>query len=46
VNELQKRKLLLTERDCFRVREFLSNGVWRFWWLWVPLSLIPVWILD
>ena len=46
VNELQKRRLLLTERDSFRVREFLSNGVWRFWWLWIPLSLIPVWILD
>jgi hypothetical protein len=46
VAELQKRKMLLTERDSFRVRELLSSGVWRFWWLWVPLSLIPVWILD
>jgi hypothetical protein len=46
VDELQKRKMLLTERDSFRIREFLSNVVWRFWWLWVPLSLIPVWIFD
>jgi hypothetical protein len=46
VEELQKRKLLLTERDSFRVREFLSTGIWRFWWLWVPLSLIPIWIFD
>jgi hypothetical protein len=46
VAELQKRKMLLTERDSFRVREFLSTGVWRFWWLWLPISLIPVWIFD
>jgi hypothetical protein len=46
VAELQKRKMLLTERDAFRVREFLSTGVWRFWWLWLPISLIPVWIFD
>ena len=46
VDELQKRKMLLTERDSFRIREFLSAGVWRFWWLWLPISLIPVWILD
>jgi hypothetical protein len=46
VDELQKRKLLLTERDYFRIREFLSTGIWRFWWLWVPISLIPVWIFD
>jgi hypothetical protein len=46
VAELQKRKMLLTERDSFRVRDFLSAGVWRFWWLWVPISLIPVWIFD
>ncbi len=46
VDELQKRKMLLTERDSFRIREFLSSGIWRFWWVWVPLSLIPVWIFD
>jgi hypothetical protein len=46
VNELQKRKLLLTERDFFRLREFVSIGLWRFWWLWLPISLIPVWIFD
>jgi nitrogen fixation protein FixH len=46
VDELQKRKMFLTERDSFRIRELLSNGVWRFWWIWVPLSLIPVWIFD
>jgi hypothetical protein len=46
VAELQKRKMLLTERDSFRVRDFLSAGVWRFWWLWLPISLIPVWIFD
>jgi hypothetical protein len=46
VAELQKRKMLLTERDSFRVREFLSAGVWRFWWLWLPISLIPIWIFD
>jgi hypothetical protein len=46
VDELQRRKMLLTERDSFRIRELLSSGVWRFWWLWVPLSLIPVWIFD
>jgi hypothetical protein len=46
VDELQKRKLLLTERDSFRVREFLSTGIWRLWWLWLPLCLIPVWIFD
>ena len=46
VAELQKRKMLLTERDSFRVRDFLSTGVWRFWWLWLPISLIPVWIFD
>jgi hypothetical protein len=46
VAELQKRKMLLTERDSFRVRDFLSTGVWRFWWLWLPISLIPIWIFD
>jgi hypothetical protein len=46
VDELQKRKLLLTERDTFRMREFLSITFWRFWWLWVPIALIPVWIFD
>jgi len=46
VAELQKRKMLLTERDSCRVRDFLSTGVWRFWWLWLPISLIPVWIFD
>jgi hypothetical protein len=46
VDELQKRKMLLTERDSFRIREFLSVGVWRFWWLWAPITLIPVWIFD
>lgn len=46
VDELQKRKMFLSERDSFRIRELLSNGVWRFWWIWVPLSLIPVWIFD
>jgi hypothetical protein len=46
LSELQKRKMLLTERDAYRVREFLSSGIWRFWWLWVPISLIPVWIFD
>jgi hypothetical protein len=46
VNELQKRKMFLSERDSFRIRDFLSSGLWRFWWIWVPLSLIPVWIFD
>ena len=46
VDELQKRKLLLTERDSCRVREFLSVGLWRFWWVWLPIALIPVWIFD
>ena len=46
VDELQKRKLLLTERDSCRVREFLSIGVWRFWWVWLPIALIPIWIFD
>ena len=46
VAELQKRKMLLTERDSCRVRDFLSTGVWRFWWLWLPISLIPIWIFD
>jgi hypothetical protein len=39
-------KLPLTERDSFRVREFPSTGVWRFWWLWLPISLTPIWIFD
>jgi hypothetical protein len=46
MDELQKRKLLLTERDSFRIREFLSTVAWRFWWLWVPIALIPAWIFD
>ena len=46
VDELQKRKLLLTERDSCRVREFLSVSLWRFWWVWLPIVLIPVWIFD
>src|ERR1700722_15434456 len=46
VAELQKRKMLLTERDPFRVRDFLSTGVWRFWWLWLRVSLLPFWIFD
>jgi hypothetical protein len=46
VDDLQKRKILLTERDTFRMREFLSISVWRFWWLWVPIALIPFWIFD
>jgi hypothetical protein len=46
VDELQKRKLLLTERDSFRIREFLSTVAWQFWWLWVPIALIPCWIFD
>ncbi len=46
VDELEKRKLLLTERDAFRVREFLSTSIWRFWWLWLPFALIPIWIFD
>jgi hypothetical protein len=46
VDELEKRKLLLTERDAFRAREFLSTSIWRFWWLWLPFALIPIWIFD
>jgi len=46
VDELEKRKLLLTERDAFRAREFLSTSIWRFWWIWLPFALIPIWIFD
>jgi hypothetical protein len=46
----------LDERSAYRqlarrtntmwMQLFLYGWIWRFWWVWIPVLLLPCWIYD